>query len=629
MGMGYELDQTELYLFNTGKSAYAYRALGAHRVSDGDNPVFRFAVWAPHAAAVSVVGDFNGWNASANPMHRREKTGIWEAHVPAAAMGHFYQYAILAKNGELTLKADPFAVTGELRPGTASAVYELADYPWSDAEYRQKNAALDPFSRPMSIYEVHPGSWKAGLGLKELSEELVRYAKDMGYTHIELLPISEFPYDGSWGYQVTGYYAISSRYGAPQDLRLFVDRAHAAGLGVILDWVPAHFPKDAHGLRLFDGTPAYESLDPKLSEQPQWGTLQFDYGKAEVQSFLISNAVYYAKEFHIDGLRVDAVSCMLYLDYGRAKGEWERNRLGGIENLDAIDFLKKLSEAVARECPGTLLIAEESTSFPMVTKPPSGGGLGFHFKWNMGWMNDTLSYMSCLPQKRSGLHKKITFSLSYAFSENFILPLSHDEVVHGKRSLIGRMNGSYEEQFAQLRLLYMYQFAHPGKKLMFMGDEFAQFIEWNFQKSLDWLLLDYPMHRAMQRFVASLNRFYTSAAALYEQDSSWDGFAWLSVDDAERSVIAFLRRAINGDAMACVFNFSQNDYPSYRLPLEAGARLREVFASDAPEFGGTEEALREITYGTDFSGDYANVPLPPFSGIYFSVDTDVPHAETP
>lgn len=611
--VGAFLDETELYLFNEGTNAYAYRALGCHKVSMNGYEAYRFAVWAPNAEAVSVVGSFNEWNENADPMHRCGETGVWEVHIGIAHMGDLYKYAIRTFDGDLLYKADPYAFFCQQRPATASVVWELEDYAWRDEAHMAQRARQVFYDRPVNIYEVHAGSWKAGLSYEDMAEQLVRYVKDMGYTHVEFMPLYEYPLDDSWGYQVTGYYAITSRYGTPQQFKYLIDCCHRAGLYVIMDWVPAHFPRDAHGLRLFDGTPVYESADPRRSEQRQWGTLLFDYGRAEVQSFLISNAVFLLNEYHIDGLRVDAVSCMLYLDYGRTAGEWAPNSQGGRENLEAIAFLQNLTEAVRRESPGAILIAEESTAFPLVTAWPDRGGLGFDFKWNMGFMNDTLEYMSMDSLFRKDHHDMITFSMCYAFSENHVLPFSHDEVVHGKCSLINRMPGPYEDQFRQMRLLMMYQFAHPGKKLNFMGNEFAQFIEWDFRQSLDWFLLNYPAHSDFQSFSRALNHFYIDNPALWACDTSWDGFQWISVEDDRHSVIAFLRMDERGDALLCAFNFTPVDHAAYRLEMPYPCQLEKAMS-------GVDVRPLQLTSAEDKAGvDVVALPLWSYEAVYYYV----------
>ena len=623
-----DLDR-ELVRFNQGTSLSAYRLLGCHKTVFQGQEAYRFAVWAPNAREISVVGEFNHWAVGCNRMAQQGASGVWTAVIPQAQHGQMYKYAILAPDGSLLYKSDPYAVQMELRPGTASRVYELPSYAWTDGAYLERRKKADPFQGPMSIYEVHLGSWREALNYRELADQLVDYVSDMGYTHVELMPVSEYPLDASWGYQVTGYYAITSRYGNPEDFMYLVDRCHSRGIGVILDWVAAHFPRDAHGLRRFDGTALYEHYDPRRGEQPQWGTMLFDYSRYEVKSFLLSNASYFLEEYHIDGLRVDAVSCMLYLDYGKNHGEWVPNRYGGNENLDAIAFLQELAHAVGGRKDGSLLIAEESTAFPLITKPPEMNGLGFHFKWNMGWMNDTLSYMSLDPVYRKWHHDKLTFSLCYAFSENYILPFSHDEVVHGKRSLIGRMSGDYWQQFANLRLLYAYQFAHPGKKLMFMGGEFAQFIEWRYYEPLEWFLLEYPMHRSMQDYVRELNHFYTASPTLYQCDTGWDGFEWASVDDRDQSVLAFFRRDKQGGELLCAFNFTPVPQGAYSLGLERKLELRECLNSDSSRFGGTGDWQNPKPVAAESSRNgtrpySVSIVIPPLGAVYFHVTDRTP-----
>lgn len=616
--MATEHDTTALYYFNIGESACAYETLGAHPEKGG----WRFCVWAPNARAVHLAGSFNGFDPDALPMRPVGATGVWET-LADASRGDLYKYVITAADGALYWRADPYATRAEQRPGTASVVWGIPRHQWGDTAYYETKAGLNHFKQPMSIYEAHLGSFRSGLSYRELAVELVDYAADMGYTHLELLPIAEYPLDMSWGYQITGFYAATSRYGEPEDLMYLVDRAHQKGLGVLLDWVPAHFPRDAHGLRLYDGTPLYEHPDSRRGEQPQWGTMLFDYGRTQVRSFLLSNAFYWLKEFHFDGLRVDAVSCMLYHDYGRADGGWLPNAYGGRENLEAIEFMKLLTARLRTAWPDDerLLIAEESTAFPYVTKPAEEGGLGFHYKWNMGWMNDTLSYMEKDPVYRKWHHDKLTFSLCYAFSEQYILPFSHDEVVHGKHSLLDKMPGDYWRKFAQLRLLLAYQFAHPGKKLNFMGSEFGQFIEWRFDEGLDWLLLDYPMHRNMQAFSRALNRFYTATPPLYERDDGWGGFEWASVDDGIHSVLAFIRRDDAGNALLCAFNFTPNPWENYALQMPARQTLTEVFSSDAACFGGTGDWHNTQPVAAT---DRLRFRLPPFGAVFFTLtDTEL------
>lgn len=579
------MDEKALYLFNIGENAYAYRALGAHRTELCGVEGWSFAVFAPRASAVSVVGDFNNWDRLAHPMLRCGETGVWELFIGCLERGERYKFAVTDADGATILKADPFAFRSELRPQTASLLWDVPSFGWTDAEYLRKRAGCNPFNKPISIYEVHLSSWKTELSPEELSEQLVGYCKDMGYTHIELLPVCEHPLDESWGYQVTGYFAVSARYGEPEQLMALVNRAHAAGIGVIMDWVGAHFTKDEHGLARFDGQPLFEPAEPLRAQMPQWGTLLFDYSRAEVRSFLISNAVFFLKEFHMDGLRADAVSCMLYHDFCRE--QWLPNRFGGRENLEAIEFIKQLNTVVHRECGGALMIAEESSSFPGVTQPVCSNGLGFDFKWNMGYMNDTLSYFEKDSVYRKYHHSLLTFPMTYAFSEKYILPFSHDEMVHGKRSLIGRMQGSYENRFEQLRLLFAYQFAHPGKKLMFMGSEIGQFIEWNLKRPIDWFLLEYPQHRVMAQYVRALNKFYAAVPALHREDTAWEGYKWVCTDDSEHSVIAFCRK--NGASRLLIaLNFTPVRREGYRLELPAeenapASKVRCVFSTHGGE----------------------------------------------
>lgn len=606
------MDTNANYLFNIGENSSAYRLLGAHLAREGEREGWRFSVYAPNAKAISVVGDFNGWNESATPLHMVGTTGIWECFAQDVWRGQRYKYRITGADGSTVLKADPFAFRAEMRPGTASVIWGVPSFDWTDGDYMARKTRENPFIKPMNIYEVHAGSWKSGRDFEALAWELVDYCADMGYTHIELLPVSEFPLDDSWGYQCLGYYAVTARYGTPEQLMKLIDRAHSRNIGVILDWVPAHFVKDEPGLRRFDGTPLFEPADPLRAEMPQWGTLLFDYGRPEVRSFLISNAVYWLREFHADGLRVDAVSCMLYHDFCRS--EWRPNIYGNHDNLEAIDFLKKLNVAVHRECPGSLIIAEESTAFPKITEPVAYGGLGFDFKWNMGFMNDTLSYFEKDPVYRKYHHSNLTFPMTYAYSEKYILPFSHDEVVHGKKSLIGRMGGSYEQQFEQLRLLLAYQIAEPGKKLNFMGNEFGQFIEWDFHRELDWFLLDYPAHRAMHEFTRALNHFYLDNPCLHREDTGFVGFRWLSVDDADHSVIAFVRRD-GHSRLVCIFNFTPVTFERYHVPMDeatnASVTLRCAFSTHNREH--TEIKVHKVRLGER----YAEIPLYPFEAAFY------------
>ncbi len=623
--MGYYLNETELYYFNAGTSACAYESLGVHKVTRGKKSAWRFAVWAPNAHAVSVIGTFNEWNSYSHAMFPIGATGVWQCHIPEAKQGDLYKYAITTPSGDVAFKADPYAVRSELRPGTASMVWEHGDFTWTDEKhYERFDKYPNQFVRPMSIYEVHLGSFRDGVDdFKDMAMQVVDHAADMGYTHIELMPIMEHPLDMSWGYQVTGYYSVTSRFGTPEDLKFFVNRAHKKGLSVILDWVGAHFPRDAHGLRMFDGTPIYEHPDPLRGEQPQWGTMLFDYGRTQVRSFLMSNIFYWLKEYHFDGIRVDAVSCMLYLDYGKEDSEWSANEYGGNENLDAIAFLRDMCKRVGLELPHRILIAEESTAFPLITMPPEEGGLGFHFKWNMGFMNDILEYISMDSLFRKWHHNKLTFSMFYAFSENYILPFSHDEVVHGKHSIIDRAPGDYWSKFAQTRLLYSYQYAHPGKKLNFMGNEFGQFIEWDYAKGLDWLLLEYPAHVQMKNYVKALNAMYKRYGALYEKDNSWDGFEWVTVNDSVHSVASFIRYGNGKKAMLCVFNFTPVPWPEYKMGMPFHAELSPVLSSDDPEYGGTGDWMNSTLSTVDGEWDgkaqHVNITLPPMGAAFFSI----------
>ena len=581
-----------------------------------------FRTWAPQAQSVRVTGDFNFWNEEDLPM-QPVGCGVWEAFSRFAQPGQRYKLCIKTKDGRTVYKTDPYGNRCGVLPDTASIIEAEDGFVWHDGLYRARRRKEKILNRPVNIYEVHAGSWKRHedgrvLSFRELAQQLVPYVKDMGYTHIELMPVMEYPYDPSWGYQITCYYAPTHRYGAPEDLKYFIDEAHRAGIGVILDWVPAHFPKDANGLYEFDGTCCYELSDPTMNEHPDWTTRIYDYGKPEVRSFLISNACYWISQFHADGIRVDAVASMLYLDYNRPN--YKPNRFGGRENLEAIDFLRQLNAAAFQTEPAVMMIAEESTAFPLITKPDYDGGLGFLFKWNMGWMNDMLQYMSLDPLYRKGDHNALTFSMTYAFSENFILPLSHDEVVHGKCSLIGKMPGNYDDKFNNLRVLYAYQMAHPGKKLNFMGSEFAQFIEWNFKQGLDWLLLDYEKHRKMQQFVKTLNRFYLENRELWEVDTGWDGYEWIEPDDRDRSVIAFRRKDRKGRELVVVCNFCPVLRENYRLGLPKQGWYVPVLNTDDEAFGGygfapeTVRTEKKPSHGQAQSGLFR---VPPMSVCFY------------
>lgn len=578
-----------VYLFHQGTNYRAYEFLGAHfGRSKGRKGVF-FRTWAPRAEAVSVVGDFNGWDPERNPMERISAEGIYETFIAGMKTYDNYKFAVKSEKGWIN-KADPYAFHSETPPHTSSKVYNLGGYEWRDGAYRELAKRTSVYSSPVNIYEVHLGSWKKKedggyLTYTELAEELVPYVKRMGYTHVEFMPVAEYPFDGSWGYQITGYFSVTSRFGTPHEFMRLVDEFHKNGIGVILDWVPAHFPKDEHGLYEFDGTPCYEYQGEDKMEMKGWGTRVFDWGRNEVQSFLTSNAVFWFDVFHIDGLRVDAVAAMLYLDYDKKPGEWTPNVHGGNYNLEAIAFFKKLNETVFGLFPSALMVAEESTAFPMITKPAYLGGLGFNFKWNMGWMNDTLSYMQTDPYFRRDGHNKMTFSMYYAFSENFILPISHDEVVHGKRSLLDKMPGSYDDKFSNLRAYIGYMMSHPGKKLTFMGTEFGQFKEWAYKEGLEFFLLEYEKHRQLQRFFREINEFYKQTPAFYEIEDSWEGFSWILADERDKNVFAYKRFDKRGKAVYVIINMSGCDYAEFPLKAEKG-KYKLVFDSDALKYGG-------------------------------------------
>ncbi len=582
----------QAYLFNTGADFMSYHLLGAHGCDADGAKSCTFAVWAPAAAAVSVTGDFNGWDTGAAPLERMGSTGIFYGRAEGVSRWDRYKYYVISADGQGTYKADPYAFHAETRPGTASLVYPLHDgFAWTDGEYlRLRDGAQAGQPRPLNIYELHLGSWRRAAdgsfhNYRTIARDLADYVTHMGYTHVELMPVMEHPLDDSWGYQVTGYYSPTSRFGTPADLRYFIDHMHARGIGVILDWVPGHFPKDAFGLARFDGSALYEYADDRLGEHKEWGTYVFNFARDEVRSFLLSNAYYWLNEFHADGLRVDAVSSMLYLNYGRKDHVF--NVHGGIENLEAVTFLQKLNRMAAERFPGVLMIAEESTAWPRVTAPASEGGLAFGYKWNMGWMHDTIDYFSRDYIYRRWHHSQLSFSLVYAFSERFILPLSHDEVVHGKASLIEKMPGDLWRKFASLRTLYAYMIAHPGGKLTFMGSEFGQFIEWRFFEQLEWFLLEYEQHAALSRFVETLNALYLANRALWEQDGGWDGFRWHNADDASNSVYSFSRIAKNGDEILAVLNLTPAPLTGYRIGVPACDCYEVILDSDSSEFGGS------------------------------------------
>ena len=612
----------QLKAFQSGESRRAFAILGCHRAVREEHAGYLFRVWAPNAKAVSVVGDFNFWNLEDLPM-TMIGYGVWEAFSVYAQEGQAYKYAVTAQNGNTVMKMDPYGTQCCALPETSSRVCSLEGFVWHDAAYRRQVAKTKSLESPLNIYEVHAGSWKrhedgTHLNFVELGRELAPYCKDMGYTHIELLPIMEHPYEPSWGYQVTGYYAPTHRFGTPQQLMEFVDICHQNGLGVILDWVPAHFPKDLYGLYEFDGTCCYELQDPMMREHAEWGTRIFDYGRGEVASFLISNVIFWLEQYHVDGIRVDAVASMLYLDYNRR--EYHPNRYGGKENLEAIDFLRKLNAAAFEEFPSVLMIAEESTAFPMITKPGFDGGLGFLYKWNMGWMNDMLQYMSMDPLWRKGSHNNLTFTMTYAYSENFILPISHDEVVYGKCSMLNKMPGSYDEKFANLRTFYGFMAAHPGKKLSFMGNEFAQFDEWKYASGLDWQLLGYERHQQMQDFVKTLNHFYLDHPAFWQNDTDWTGFQWLQADDRDNSVVAFRRVDRQGRDIVVVCNFCPVLREGYLMGVPKPYWYEPVLTSSDPKFGG-DGVMPTVAKGV--KGDWgqfhytAEFTIPPLSVTYY------------
>ncbi len=618
--------------FHSGNECRAFEYMGAHKSPNG----YIFRTFAPNAKTISVVGNFNNWDRNTNQMKKITPNGIWECFISGNILEYSeYKYSIITLFGNEILKADPYGFHYETRPATATKIFDIDKYIWTDSAWQKLKQEKISYTQPMNIYELHLSSWrkyKDGefFSYKKIADELIPYVKDMEYTHVELMPICEHPYDKSWGYQVTGYFAPTSRYGDPTDFMSFVDKCHAENIGVIIDWVPAHFPKDEHGLAYFDGTPCYEYQDSKKSEHHEWGTLVFDYGKNEVISFLISNAIFWFEKYHIDGLRVDAVASMLYLDYDRKAGEWTPNQYGGKENIEAINFIRKLNETVFREYPNALMIAEESTAWPMVSGPTYSGGLGFNYKWNMGWMNDMLSYMMTDSLYRADHHKKVTFSFFYAFSENFILPISHDEVVHGKKSLIDKMPGTYDDKFSQMRTFLAFMMAHPGKKLLFMGTEFAQFKEWDAANELDWCLLKYPAHKSMQDFVKSLNHFYLQNKPLWEIDFSWEGFSWIAHDDYKQSIIAFRRIDSEKNEIIIICNFQNMERKNYRIGVPYEGKYNIVLNTDDKNFGG-KNLLSNITlqsqkikmHGLDQS---ISLDLPPITAIFLKHQ---PHKNKP
>ncbi|MCB7305009.1 1,4-alpha-glucan branching protein GlgB [Bariatricus massiliensis] len=626
----YEIGELDQYLFGQGNHYEIYKKLGAHVVKDGRREGVYFAVWAPHAENVSVVGDFNGWDVKANPMERNEPLGIYTAFVPGVQTGSLYKFCIETYKGELIYKADPYANSAEMRPGTASRIADILNLKWSDAKWMEKRAEWDHHTQPISIYEVHIGSWKRHpepdkegfYSYREMAHALTDYVKEMGYTHVELMGIAEYPFDGSWGYQVTGYFAPTSRYGSPQDFAYMVNYLHKNKIGVILDWVPAHFPRDAHGLADFDGTPTYEYADPRKGEHPDWGTKIFDYSKNEVKNFLIANALFWIEHYHVDGLRVDAVASMLYLDYGKQDGQWAPNKYGGNENLEAIEFFKHLNSVILGRNPGALMIAEESTAWPKVTGRPEDDGLGFSLKWNMGWMHDFTEYMKLDPYFRKGHHNQMTFAMTYAYSENYVLVLSHDEVVHLKCSMLNKMPGVGFDKFANLKVGYAFMMGHPGKKLLFMGQEFAQLREWSEARELDWFLLAEKEHVAVQEFYKDLLHLYKRNKAMYELDTSYEGFEWVNADDGYRSIYSFIRHSKdNKKNLLFVCNFTPIEREDYRVGVPRRKQYKLVFNSDEVKYGGTGEerplvyrAVKKECDGRPYSFGYK---LPPYGVAVF------------
>ncbi|MCL1830603.1 MAG: 1,4-alpha-glucan branching protein GlgB [Oscillospiraceae bacterium] len=619
---------TEIQSFHEGTNYRAYNLLGAHRVADDNKNGYVFRTWAPNAKEVYVTGDFCCWSSPGVAMSRISDNGVYEVTIENLEVYYSYKYVIVTADGTTLLKSDPYAYHFETRPANASKIFDLSGYEWEDSEYQLTRATYDSYSGPMNIYELHLGSWRryadySVYSYRDIAPQLAEYLLDMGYTHIELLPITEHPYDGSWGYQSTGYFAPTSRYGTPFDFMFFVDIMHQNNIGVILDWVPSHFPKDAFSLAMYDGGYCYEDPNPTRGEHKQWGTLVFDFGKREVQSFLISSAMFWFETYHIDGLRVDAVASMLYLDYNRTKSV--KNTFGGNENLEAIDFIKKLNTAVFSSYGYALMIAEESSAWPLVTKPVADSGLGFNYKWNMGWMNDILKYIELNPFYRKDNHDKITFSLHYAFSENYILAISHDEVVHGKKSMVNKTEEDYEAKFASLRAFLTYMMAHPGKKLLFMGQEFAQFIEWDYKKELDWLLLDYEAHRRFKQFVKDLNYFYLSTPALYEIEDSWEGFRWISADDSTQNIISFIRTDKRGSSVAVVVNFSPVSRTAYRIGVPNTGRYTLLLSSD--DYNASECGMKSTEYLSESQplhgfNQSIKIDVPGYSGMFIEIPKD-------
>lgn len=610
-----------IYLFHEGTNYESYKFFSPIQIEEDNKTYWRFRLWAPRAKQVSVVGDFNNWNKDSDIMYKISDS-IFEIKIENLKEFDTYKFAVLNSQDKLVLKADPYAFHAETAPSNGSKLYDISKYQWNDKEFLEKRKNNNILEEPMNIYEVHLGSWKRYsdgnfFNYRALAEELVNYVKVMGYSHIEIMPITEYPFEGSWGYQVTGFFAPTSRYGTPEDFMYLIDLCHQNNIGVILDLVLAHFPKDEHGLYEFDGQPLYEYENPKKSEHKEWGTRVFDYSRPEVNSFLISSAMFWIDKYHIDGIRVDAVASMLYLDYARKEGEWEKNKYGGNHDLDAIDFLRKLNTAILTKH-NVAMIAEESTAFPMVTKPAYDGGLGFNLKWNMGWMNDVLSYVSANPFYRKDMHDKLTFAISYAYSENYVLPLSHDEVVHGKNSLINKMQGTYEEKFEALKTLYGYMYAHPGKKLLFMGNDFGQFIEWDEKKELDWFLLKYQKHRELHLFVKDLNKLYKERKEFWELDCSYDGFKWIVVDDNQQNIVVFKREDKERNYIICIANFSPVSRENYTIGVPDNDTYKTILSSTSKKYGGQEKLVRykskeKKSHGFEYS---ITIDIPAYSVKY-------------
>ena len=625
------ISDADQYVFGQGTHYDIYKKLGAHPCKKGKKDGVFFAVWAPNAKEVYVIGEFNGWNESASPMERLGEGGIYATFVEGVKEGQMYKYMLVLPNGARLYKADPYANYAEMRPGTASKVYDLNHFKWTDKKWMTDREKKDMNKEPMAIYECHIGSWMKHpdgtedgfYNYREFADRMIEYLKEMPYTHVELMGIAEFPFDGSWGYQVTGYYAPTSRYGTPDDFRYLIDLFHKNNIGVILDWVPAHFPRDAHGLCEFDGTCLYEHPDKRLGEHPDWGTKIFNYSKNEVRNFLIANALFWIREFHVDGLRVDAVASMLYLDYGKQDGQWVANKYGGNENLDAIEFFKHLNSVIHGGYPGVMTIAEESTAWPKVTAPPEDGGLGFSFKWNMGWMHDYCEYMKMDPYFRSGNHNKLTFAMSYNHAENYILPLSHDEVVHLKCSMVNKMPGYEIDKYANLRNLYAFMFGHEGKKLLFMGQDFGQEREWSEARELDWGLLEKPFNKGMKEFMSELLNLYVKSPCLYEIDNDWLGFEWMNADDYERSIYSFVRRAESGKQhLLFVINMTPVEYPKYEVGVPMNTQYKLVLNSDEERFGGNGNKIPKTIKAKkgecDHRKQYISFDMPPLTALIFS-----------